>query len=930
MADWTPANISSDILALWLDADDASTITESGGSVSQWDDKSGNNHHVSQATVSLQPALSAAAQNGKDAISFSSDRLATSGNFPVSGDAAFSIFVAYKKGATAGAGSVLGWGFTGAAATAAGLYDDNSLVAWAFAGARNYNINTLSVSSAKILAYTKSPGPINTSSGAWKNGTVDGTSGHSSSTPNISLLPFVVGRWADITFGSDLIGDVFEIIVLSKEATEDERETIEGYLAHKWGIEADLPGGHPYKSAAPTVGAEIALATETETALSITPQIIVGVPVEQASETETALPMTRLDVVKTAVETEQALDITPLYPPRFTDPAPVSGNAGDVVQFAVTDLDSPAGAGTVTYQWYDQGGLIQFATASTYNRELSPDDDGEDVYVIVSNDVGSTTSADAGMTVATTDDGVDDIEPITYTLRLGRYREPFYKNGTVILSRPLKEGEYLSIERKTPITKDISFTTSEEPDWNAFEYQVDKYMMICQEIEGHICECLECIVPVVNLTFEITELPPGETEGELVVSPNVPTTAPANSTVTFTANVIAGTPPFTYAWFVDDVEQVGETGTTFSIKINQPRDVKVVVSNECGEDSALAVVDGTDEEVIEPENQYVCNALEEELTSNADYWLRIYSIDALFEDHEAPFGPVADPNPFLVRRFDNGAVTNYAWPTNAFNAIVGSVPVPDGLQYDPCEGEITRIIRFNSDQPGSVYSLWPKSSLEGNHQLSLAYIGSSLDAGSTGEFMRVGTQVRVLLDNPITDRITRFAPRLEVRAVSTAEGIEHHLYLFFPTRSPNELFLLNMGLPGTSPYRDDKIKLINASITFGTAYSISSNLYIPWEYDVRIFRAPEPEDPLDADLTLFEQSGTSPTEEMPYSWNPSEEPFNGLEILTEAGSPSIYRSQYFLGMGISIVTMAGLTGYNSIQTFDIDALVESFRKNTVT
>jgi len=44
---WNPSMIQT---ALWLDAADASTITESGGAVSQWDDKSGNNHHVIQAT----------------------------------------------------------------------------------------------------------------------------------------------------------------------------------------------------------------------------------------------------------------------------------------------------------------------------------------------------------------------------------------------------------------------------------------------------------------------------------------------------------------------------------------------------------------------------------------------------------------------------------------------------------------------------------------------------------------------------------------------------------------------------------------------------------------------------------------------------------------------------------------------------------------
>ena len=44
---------------LWLDASDASTITESGNKVSQWSDKSGNGNDATQATGSLQPTYNA-------------------------------------------------------------------------------------------------------------------------------------------------------------------------------------------------------------------------------------------------------------------------------------------------------------------------------------------------------------------------------------------------------------------------------------------------------------------------------------------------------------------------------------------------------------------------------------------------------------------------------------------------------------------------------------------------------------------------------------------------------------------------------------------------------------------------------------------------------------------------------------------------------
>ena len=66
---WTPAALGSS-LALWLDADDFSTITLNGSTVSQWDDKSGNGRHASQATLSSQPTYTANGLNGKPAILF--------------------------------------------------------------------------------------------------------------------------------------------------------------------------------------------------------------------------------------------------------------------------------------------------------------------------------------------------------------------------------------------------------------------------------------------------------------------------------------------------------------------------------------------------------------------------------------------------------------------------------------------------------------------------------------------------------------------------------------------------------------------------------------------------------------------------------------------------------------------------------------------
>ena len=65
---------------LWLDAEDNTTITHSSNAVSQWNDKSGNGNHATQATSSKMPTytVSNSLLNNKSSVS-SAPRMVTSG-----------------------------------------------------------------------------------------------------------------------------------------------------------------------------------------------------------------------------------------------------------------------------------------------------------------------------------------------------------------------------------------------------------------------------------------------------------------------------------------------------------------------------------------------------------------------------------------------------------------------------------------------------------------------------------------------------------------------------------------------------------------------------------------------------------------------------------------------------------------------------------
>jgi hypothetical protein len=63
---------------VWLDASDTGTITQSGGLVSQWTDKSANAYAFTQGTSANQPTTNAATQNGKNVFTLgTNDNLAS-------------------------------------------------------------------------------------------------------------------------------------------------------------------------------------------------------------------------------------------------------------------------------------------------------------------------------------------------------------------------------------------------------------------------------------------------------------------------------------------------------------------------------------------------------------------------------------------------------------------------------------------------------------------------------------------------------------------------------------------------------------------------------------------------------------------------------------------------------------------------------------
>jgi hypothetical protein len=241
---WTPADIDT---ALWLDAADASTVAQSGGSVSQWGDKSGNSRHLTQATPANQPSYSLSGLNGLNALSFdgAASFLANAAiGLPIGGSAR-SMFVVYKPLRTTSVNGLVGQGpFSLTTASWFTLQFRSPLGDPYFAGySADVGGGPSTITTTPKIAEIVYNGTT---------GTLFGTGNqYNTETRALNTLgnSFVVGRNpVGAEYANALIG---EIVFLSFAATTDVRQKLEGYLAHKWGLTANLPANHPYKTAVP-------------------------------------------------------------------------------------------------------------------------------------------------------------------------------------------------------------------------------------------------------------------------------------------------------------------------------------------------------------------------------------------------------------------------------------------------------------------------------------------------------------------------------------------------------------------------------------------------------------------------------------------------------------------------------------------------------
>ncbi len=228
--------------ALWIDFADSSTVTTSGGDITQVTDKSGNGNTYSQATSTFRPAYISSAYNGRNVARFdgTNDFLGRTTNNLARNVGGLTIYVVRKFDATPSSAQYLLQINTALSNARVVVY--GGATGFMVAGGRRLDADSFSTTASSTTIDTNLAISVasfdysNSDLDIYLNKTLDGgttsfqTNG---STSNTASTGSAIGSTFSINFFD---GDIGEIIIFNSEHTATQRDTVLNFLGFKWGL----------------------------------------------------------------------------------------------------------------------------------------------------------------------------------------------------------------------------------------------------------------------------------------------------------------------------------------------------------------------------------------------------------------------------------------------------------------------------------------------------------------------------------------------------------------------------------------------------------------------------------------------------------------------------------------------------------------------
>jgi hypothetical protein len=231
----------SDVLVIWYQGDDL--IGADNSAVSVWEDASGNGYDADQAIVGSRPTLQTAELNSLNVVRFNGGTFLDIGaDLQSINPSAGSAFLVVKADADPTDGTVGGPHATGSHGdtTHYPFSDGNIYAGDGSLTRKNVGNAATSLTNWNIVSVTSATND-------WKY-YLNGIQLFSTATNTVSWRPApLLGSGGVFTFN----GYIAEWILYGELKSTLDRQKVEGYLAHKWGLTGNLDASHPYKLTPP-------------------------------------------------------------------------------------------------------------------------------------------------------------------------------------------------------------------------------------------------------------------------------------------------------------------------------------------------------------------------------------------------------------------------------------------------------------------------------------------------------------------------------------------------------------------------------------------------------------------------------------------------------------------------------------------------------
>ncbi len=262
MRDVLPTDVEN--LKLWLDANNSNSVGLVSGRVSQWNDVSSNGFNAAQANFNFRPFYEQAAHSNMPMVRFSTgSHFLQSGCVPATSNGPRTIIIAVANiGTNSPASNHLIHYGSPVLRQAYGIMSS----VWDGYVAREWGQHFWSDGYTTKISSQDGGGYIVAAyyDGAVDYMTVNGSNtltktysvALNTATGQYGLYGIIVGSRIDPPFGNPyqgFIGDVGEVLAYSACLSLEDRQKLEGYLAHKWFMVDRLPDDHPYKAAKPVI-----------------------------------------------------------------------------------------------------------------------------------------------------------------------------------------------------------------------------------------------------------------------------------------------------------------------------------------------------------------------------------------------------------------------------------------------------------------------------------------------------------------------------------------------------------------------------------------------------------------------------------------------------------------------------------------------------